>query len=63
MAQHSQKEIRAAAAAIANARGNRRGVPVISNILEVLPKKLVDEVMEDAEAALDAATSAKTEGA
>lgn len=48
-------QIRSAAAAIANARGGRKGVPVISNILDVLPPKLVDEVLEDAKAALDAA--------
>ncbi len=41
-------QIKAAAAAIANARGNRRGVPSITNILDVLPQKLRDEVMDDA---------------
>lgn len=50
--------IEAAAAAIANARGGRRGAPAISNILQtlegVLPK-LHAEVLEDAEAALTAA--------
>lgn len=55
-----QKEIEAAAAAIANARGGRRGAPAVSNILEMLKKisggKLYREVMEDAEAALEAAT-------
>ena len=45
----------AAAAAIANARGGRRGMPTITNILDVLPQNLVDEVMEDAEQALKAA--------
>jgi hypothetical protein len=59
----THKEIRAAATAIANARGNRRGVPNITNILEALPKKLFDEVMEDAEAALRAAESSKAERA
>ena len=52
-------EVEAAAAAIANARGMRRGAPAISNILEVLKKiaggKLYREVMEDGEAALAAA--------
>jgi hypothetical protein len=43
-----------AAAAIANARGNRRGVPNIINILEILPPSLVEEVTEDAKAALEA---------
>lgn len=37
------------AAAIANARGMRRGVPTISNILDILPAKLRDEVIDDAE--------------
>jgi hypothetical protein len=43
-----------AAAAIANARGNRRGVPTIVNILDLLPAHLRAEVIEDAEAVLDA---------
>lgn len=42
------------AAAIATARGMRRGVPRISNILEVLPPKLRDEVMDDAAAVIEA---------
>jgi hypothetical protein len=54
-----QEEIEAAAAAIANARGARRGVPAVANILEVLQGfaggKLYREVMQDAEAALEAA--------
>lgn len=52
------QEIEAAAAGIANARGARRGVPEISNILDLLEKmpgrKLYDEVMDDADAALKA---------
>jgi hypothetical protein len=55
----SETEIEAAAAAIANARGGRRGAPAVSNILELLRRiqggKLFDEVMEDARAALEAA--------
>lgn len=47
--------IEAAAAAIANARGGRRGAPAIRNILDILPQKLREEVMEDAEEALKAA--------
>ena len=53
----TRETIKAAAAAIANARGGRRGVPEIANILDMLPEKLVAEVMEDAEAALRAALS------
>lgn len=54
-----QAEIKAAAAAIANARGARRGAPAISNVLDILQAiaggKLYREVMEDAKAALEAA--------
>jgi hypothetical protein len=46
--------VESVAAAIANARGGRRGVPTVKNILDVLPQKLVDEVMDDARAAIDA---------
>lgn len=49
-----RQDIEKAAAAIANQRGMRRGVPKISNILEMLPAHLKKEVMEDAEAALKA---------
>jgi len=51
----TREMIEAAAAAIANARGGRRGVPEIVNILDMLPEKLRDEVLEDAEVALKAA--------
>ena len=47
--------LRGAAAAIANARAGRRGAPAIANVLDILPPKLFDEVVEDAMAALDAA--------
>lgn len=46
--------IQRAAAAIANARGMRRGAPAITNILAILPDKLKAEVLEDAEEALKA---------
>lgn len=46
--------IEAAAAAIANARGGRRGAPEIRNVLTILPEKLLAEILEDAEAALKA---------
>jgi hypothetical protein len=49
------KRILLAAAAIANARGARRGMPAITNILDILPPKLREEVTEDAKAALEAA--------
>lgn len=56
--------IEAAAAAIANARGARKGVPKIANILAVLKEgrrtqAIHDEVMEDAAAALAAADRAR----
>lgn len=50
-------QIRAAAAAIANTRAGRRGSPPIANVLEMLEANfphLYAEVMEDAEAALEA---------
>ncbi len=37
------------AGAIANARGMRRGMPSVKNILDLLPAKLKDEVNEDAD--------------
>lgn len=40
------------ATAIANARGNRRGVPSITNVLDILPTKLKEEVMDDAKAVM-----------
>jgi hypothetical protein len=58
----SEKEVEAAAAAIANARGGRRGAPAVSNVLDVLKysgSKLYDEVTEDARAALDAAEAVR----
>lgn len=51
----------AAAAAIANARATRRGAPPISNILELLASTaptILEEVLEDAELALNAAEQA-----
>ena len=43
-----------AAAAIANERGGRRGMPPITNVLELLPDNLLEEVMGDAKAVLEA---------
>ena len=37
------------AGAIANARGMRRGMPSISNVLDLLPEKLKEEVLDDAD--------------
>jgi hypothetical protein len=54
-----------AAAAIANARGMRRGLPEIIGIMDALPEKLRDEVRDDAKAALaaiDAPASASIAG-
>lgn len=58
----TEEQINLAAAAIANARGGRRGMPAISNVmelLEMLPGNLRQEVTEDAEAALDAVSFAE----
>jgi len=48
MAHLTLDDIRTAAAAIANARGGRRGVPAVTNILDLLPDKLSEEVLDDA---------------
>lgn len=37
------------ASAIANARGMRMGAPSISNVLDILPDKLKNEVFDDAD--------------
>lgn len=46
--------IEKAATAIANMRGGRRGVPPIDNVLDILPEKVRLEILEDAEAVLQA---------
>lgn len=54
--------LREAAAAIANNRAARgHGAPAIANVLDILPTKLFDEVVEDARAALDAAAADPSE--
>lgn len=55
----TREMIEAAAAAIANARASRRGAPEIRNVLTILPEKLLAEVLEDAEAALEAALATR----
>lgn len=52
-------QVKRAAAAIANARGGRRGMPAITNVLDILPDNLLQEVREDARAALEAAGGAE----
>lgn len=47
-------DVAAAAAAIANARAGRRGAPEIRNVLDILPQKLLDEVVDDARAVIEA---------
>lgn len=49
------------AAAIANARGMRRGAPPISNVLEILPPKIKAEVLDDAEAVEKAIDALQTQ--
>jgi hypothetical protein len=51
-------QVARAAAAIANARGGRRGMPAFSNPLDILPANLLREVTQDARAALEAARGA-----
>lgn len=54
----TREMIEAAAAAIANVRAGRRGAPPIANILETfeqLAPEIFNEVVEDAQAALEAA--------
>jgi hypothetical protein len=50
----STAERLAAAGGIANARGGRRGMPEIKNVLDILPRDLRAEVIADANAALAA---------
>jgi hypothetical protein len=57
----TEAQVLAAAAAIANAIGARRGVPPITNILYMLPPHLKDECMGDARAALEAALALEGE--
>ncbi|WP_407530440.1 hypothetical protein [Methylobacterium oryzisoli] len=58
MTEHSmiiREMITAAAAAIANTCGGRRGAPEISNIFRILPHRLRDEARAHAQAVLRAA--------
>ncbi len=56
----TEQKVKLAASAIANARAGRRGAPEIENVLSILPEKLLNEVMEDARAALNAANRDKS---
>jgi hypothetical protein len=47
------ENIRIVATAIANSRAMRRGCPPIGNILDILPRVLLEEVTEDAKAAME----------
>lgn len=51
------------AAAIANARGGRRGMPPIKNVLDILPTKLKEEVLGDADAVIIALAQPAAGGA
>lgn len=55
-------QIRAAAAAIANTRGARRGAPPIANVLDLLPQKLLHEIVEEAKTAVEAAQAVSGHG-
>lgn len=47
-------DVAAAAAAMANARGARRGAPAITNVLDVLPEAIFDDLVDDARAVVAA---------
>ena len=55
----TEKEIELAAAAIANARAARCGVPPINNVLSVLTTEDRRKILEDAKAALQAVEDMK----
>lgn len=55
MRKPTEKEIEAAAAALANERFMRNGSPPITNVMDMLPEKLRAEVRSDAKAAMEAA--------
>ena len=54
-------EVRAVAAALANARAERRGAPRIRNVLDVLPGKLFESIIDDARAVLAALAALPTQ--
>ncbi len=56
------QEIKAAAEVIANARIMRGGAPFITNVLDLLPDNLREEVLEDTEEALIAASAVRSAG-
>ena len=49
---------RIVAEAIVNAKGARRGVPPINNIMQILPQPLLNEVTEEADAVIAALKAA-----
>lgn len=51
----SLDEIRAAAAAIANCRRARAGIPNMANVLDMIPAEIQAAMLEDARVALEAA--------
>lgn len=53
-----EPRVRAVAAAIANARGARRGAPAVGNVLDVLPPEIFAALVDDARAAVEAADAA-----
>lgn len=54
VAERLPADVAAVAAAIANQRAGRRGAPAVRNVLDLLPQHLLQEVVEDARAALAA---------
>ena len=49
--------VKVIAEAIANARASRKGVPAISNVLDILPESLKSEVFDDADSVVQALKS------
>lgn len=56
-----ETQIDKAAAAILNARGMRRGIPPIKNVLDFAPAPMVEDAREDARAALIEATTLESD--
>jgi hypothetical protein len=59
----TERDVQIAAAAIANSVGGRRGVPAITNVLDLVGEKRRAEFVEDARAALDAVAAAAAKAA
>lgn len=61
MSSVAERRTEAATAAILNARGMRRGMPPVANVLEMVPADILENATEDAAAALKAADAITAE--